>query len=89
MTKHDISHGLPDRRPGPLPVMPLLVMPGLVPGISIGAIAAAEMDARNKSGHDGRGRSGMTEGALGHDEEGASGHAGRRAQSGARTRAPA
>ena len=29
-------------------------MPGLVPGISIGAIAAAEMDARNKSGHDGR-----------------------------------
>ena len=31
---------------------PLLVMPGLVPGISIGAIAAAEMDARNKSGHD-------------------------------------
>ena len=28
------------------------VMPGLVPGISIGAIAAAEVDARNKSGHD-------------------------------------
>ena len=27
-------------------------MPGFVPGISIGAIAAAEMDARNKSGHD-------------------------------------
>ena len=36
--------------------MPLYVMPGLVPGISIGAIAAAEMDARNKSGHDGGGR---------------------------------
>ena len=55
MTKHDISHGLPDRRPGFLPVMPLLVMPGLVPGISIEAIAVAEMDARNKSGHDGGG----------------------------------
>ena len=33
--------------------MSLHVMPGLVPGISIGTIAAAEMDARNKSGHDG------------------------------------
>ncbi len=31
------------------------VMPGLVPGISLGAIVAAEVDARNKSGHDGMG----------------------------------
>ena len=27
---------------------PSSVMPGLVPGISVGAIAEAEMDARNK-----------------------------------------
>jgi len=27
-------------------------MPGLVPGISSGALAAAEVDGRNKSGHD-------------------------------------
>ena len=33
-------------------------MPGLVPGISFGAIAAAETDARNKSGHDGTGAPG-------------------------------
>ena len=30
-------------------------MPGLVPGISVGAIAEAEVDARNKSGHDDEG----------------------------------
>ncbi len=34
------------------------VMPGLVPGISLGAGAAAKMDARNKSGHDGTGTPG-------------------------------
>ena len=37
---------------GPEASCPYTVMPGLVPGISIGAIAAAEMDGRNKSGHD-------------------------------------
>ena len=37
-----------------MPERPLFVMPGLVPGISLGAVAMAEMDARNKSGHDGR-----------------------------------
>ena len=36
-------------------------MPGLVPGISIGTVAAAEMDARNKSGHDEGAHPGMTE----------------------------
>ena len=30
-------------------------MPGLVPGISVGAIAEAEVDTRNKSGHDMKG----------------------------------
>ena len=50
-------------------------MPGLVPGIFLGTAAAAEMDARNKSGHDGGGRSGMTkslskEGRQGMMEEG-------------------
>ncbi len=33
--------------------MTLPVMAGLVPAISLGAVAAAETDARNKSGHDG------------------------------------
>ena len=37
----------------PLSATPHIVMPGLVPGISLGAVSAAEMDARNKSGHDG------------------------------------
>ncbi|MXW35995.1 MAG: hypothetical protein F4Z60_11060 [Chloroflexi bacterium] len=32
---------------------PLLVMPGLVPGISLGIGAARDVDGRNKSGHDG------------------------------------
>ena len=44
-----------DRKSAHLLRFPLSVMPGLVPGISIGAIAAAEMDARNESGHDGGG----------------------------------
>ena len=35
--------------------VPHPVMPGLVPGISLGAGTAAEMDARNESGHDGGG----------------------------------
>ena len=63
MTIHDIHRRGPCRRTGSSLAMLPLVMPGLVPGISIGAMAAAEMDARNKSGHDGGGRSGMTEGA--------------------------
>ena len=29
---------------------------GLVPGISLGAVAMAEVDGRNKSGHDGGGQ---------------------------------
>ena len=37
----------------PLSATPHIVMPGLVPGISLGAVSAAEMDARIKSGHDG------------------------------------
>ena len=37
----------------PLSATPHIAMPGLVPGISLGAVSAAEMDARNKSGHDG------------------------------------
>ena len=36
-------------------------MPGLVPGIFLGAIAAADMDARNESGHDGTGTPGGPE----------------------------
>ena len=56
----DIFHEMPvetspSRCLPSLPVMPLLVMPGLVPGISLWASATAEMDARNKSGHDGGG----------------------------------
>ena len=47
-----------DRKSAHLLRFPLSVMPGLVPGISIGAIAAAEMDARNESGHDGGGMTG-------------------------------
>ena len=47
------------QRPPPKPssrhARPYIVMPGLVPGISIGAMAAAGMDARNKSGHDEKG----------------------------------
>ena len=37
--------------PSPFTIMPAphIVMPGLVPGISLGAIAEAEVDARNKS----------------------------------------
>ena len=51
----------PDRhpRPGPQTVMPAphIVMPGLVPGISLHRFSRdGRMDARNKSGHDGRGR---------------------------------
>ena len=52
MTIHDIHRRGPYRRTGSSLAMLPLVMPGLVPGISIGAIAAAERDARNKSGHD-------------------------------------
>ncbi len=50
-----------DRKSAHLLHFPLSVMPGLVPGISIGAIAATGMDARNKSGHDDI-RTGMTGG---------------------------
>ncbi len=61
MTHHDTSAGVPAAQapqPPPRPssrrassrhARPHIVMPGLVPGISIGAIAAAETDARNKS----------------------------------------
>ncbi len=42
------------------------------------AAEAVEVDARNKSGHDGEGRSGMTEGAFGHDGGGAFRHGGKR-----------
>ena len=40
------------RRPMRSCLNALSVMPGLVPGISVGAIAEAEVDGRNKSGHD-------------------------------------
>ena len=44
-------------------------MPGLVPGIFLGAIAVAEMDALNKSGHDGTGTPGRA-GARGESRMG-------------------
>ena len=62
-----VSRGSTGSGLGSTPGVPSLsiVMPGLVPGISAGAIAEAEVDARNKSGHDGRacrkGRSSMME----------------------------
>ena len=43
---------------------------GLVPGISVGVIAEAGMDGRNKSGHDERGRSGMAQGGRSDMAEG-------------------
>ena len=61
------------RGPDPLPVMPLPVMPGLVPGIRFHHRDGPDGDARNKSGHDEGGRSGMTKGAFGYDEGGRSG----------------
>ena len=51
------------RRGGPETSYPHIVMPGLVPSISFGAIAAAETDARNKSGHDEGAASGAGTGA--------------------------
>ena len=49
------------RHPNPLLVMPLLVMPGLVPGIHFHRRDGPEGDARNKSGHDGKGAFGREE----------------------------
>ena len=50
-----ISKGAAESGLGSTPGVPapFIVMPGLVPGISVGAIAEAEVDARNESGHDG------------------------------------